>query len=425
MKKESGITLIALVVTIIVLLILAGITVAALTGDNGLIGKSSDAKKATEISEGKEQLEIAVNQSFNKRGNIDEAKLAKNLSKINDIKYINSQNQEVDITENTEINLTAKVKLKGYNYKINDEGNVSYKKEGAIDNEDIMANPSTYYGKYITNYNSLSDAGIKDATGQLGKWQVFLADDTNIYLIASNAIHKDYAPLDYTGSNYSLNFSNILSLYNTNTAGNPSVAIILGKLNKQFQYHEWLNTPENLRNYQNQQAVLSMLDTEKWSEYTNGNNNKIGFKNSTYASYVIGGPTVEMFCKSYNETHGGLDIIPKPKDDNNIYYQNGYNVQKGEILDRSVGDLKVSTQSELVSGINGMYFKNLYWLASPGAGWNFHVMYLNSDSYNGSLQSQQISGGGIGFRPLVCLKSDVHLVEKNTVTTTTYELELD
>ncbi len=36
-KNNKGITLIALIVTIIVLLILAGITVALLTGDNGLI----------------------------------------------------------------------------------------------------------------------------------------------------------------------------------------------------------------------------------------------------------------------------------------------------------------------------------------------------------------------------------------------------
>ena len=107
------------ILNIIILLVLAGITVASLTGDNGLIGKTGEAKKQTEISEGLEQLEIAVNQSFNKRGNIDTAKLAKNLSKINGLKYINGENQEIDISENTEIDLTAKVKLKGYNYKIN------------------------------------------------------------------------------------------------------------------------------------------------------------------------------------------------------------------------------------------------------------------------------------------------------------------
>ncbi|MCI8636954.1 MAG: hypothetical protein HFJ36_03755, partial [Clostridia bacterium] len=39
-KKEKGITLIALVITIIVLLILAGIAIATLTGENGILNKS-------------------------------------------------------------------------------------------------------------------------------------------------------------------------------------------------------------------------------------------------------------------------------------------------------------------------------------------------------------------------------------------------
>ena len=46
MRKENGITLIALVITIIVLLILAGVTIVTLTGDNGLITKASVAKEA-------------------------------------------------------------------------------------------------------------------------------------------------------------------------------------------------------------------------------------------------------------------------------------------------------------------------------------------------------------------------------------------
>ena len=46
--KEKGITLIALVITIIVLLILAGVTIATLTGDNGILTKASEAKEKTE-----------------------------------------------------------------------------------------------------------------------------------------------------------------------------------------------------------------------------------------------------------------------------------------------------------------------------------------------------------------------------------------
>ena len=42
--KESGITLIALVITIIVLLILAGVTIAMVVGDNGILTRAREAK---------------------------------------------------------------------------------------------------------------------------------------------------------------------------------------------------------------------------------------------------------------------------------------------------------------------------------------------------------------------------------------------
>jgi len=41
MKKDTGITLIALIITIIVLLILVGVTILTLTGENGLIRKNT------------------------------------------------------------------------------------------------------------------------------------------------------------------------------------------------------------------------------------------------------------------------------------------------------------------------------------------------------------------------------------------------
>ena len=59
-KKEKGITLIALVITIIVLLILAGVTVATLTGDNGLLTKTNEAKESTEIETEKEIIKSCL-----------------------------------------------------------------------------------------------------------------------------------------------------------------------------------------------------------------------------------------------------------------------------------------------------------------------------------------------------------------------------
>ena len=60
-KTSNGITLIALVITIIVLLILAGITIATLTGDNGILKQADKAKTETTMGEEKEAIGLAYN----------------------------------------------------------------------------------------------------------------------------------------------------------------------------------------------------------------------------------------------------------------------------------------------------------------------------------------------------------------------------
>ena len=57
-EKQKGITLIALVITIIVLLILAGVSIAMLTGDNGILMQASDSKIETAVGTVKEQIKL-------------------------------------------------------------------------------------------------------------------------------------------------------------------------------------------------------------------------------------------------------------------------------------------------------------------------------------------------------------------------------
>ena len=59
LMKNRGITLIALVVTIIVLLVLAGISISMLTGQNGILNRASEAKEKTEIASVDEQRKLA------------------------------------------------------------------------------------------------------------------------------------------------------------------------------------------------------------------------------------------------------------------------------------------------------------------------------------------------------------------------------
>ena len=58
LKKQKGITLIALVVTIVVLLILAGVTISLLLDENGIIAKSKDARNANRAGAIKEEITL-------------------------------------------------------------------------------------------------------------------------------------------------------------------------------------------------------------------------------------------------------------------------------------------------------------------------------------------------------------------------------
>ena len=63
-KKQTGITLIALVITIIVLLILAGVSIAMLTGNNGILTQAKLAKENTALAKEDEENKLAKNNEY-------------------------------------------------------------------------------------------------------------------------------------------------------------------------------------------------------------------------------------------------------------------------------------------------------------------------------------------------------------------------
>ena len=64
-NNQKGITLVALVITIIVLLILAGVTIAALSGDNGILTNASKSKQQNALGEAKDLVAMAINEATN------------------------------------------------------------------------------------------------------------------------------------------------------------------------------------------------------------------------------------------------------------------------------------------------------------------------------------------------------------------------
>jgi type II secretory pathway pseudopilin PulG len=71
-EMPKGITLIALVITIIVLLILAGVTIAALSGQNGILSNATKSKEETSYRNAEEKIKLAINGSYDTTGTINE-----------------------------------------------------------------------------------------------------------------------------------------------------------------------------------------------------------------------------------------------------------------------------------------------------------------------------------------------------------------
>ena len=140
-KKEQGITLIALVTTIVVLLILASITIGAVSGEGGLIGSANEAKEKTEIANEKEVVDRAVVQAMgkNKRGNLVRSELQDELDIIT-----GEGETEVTIDE-IDYGYFVKFLDSGRIYKVSRDGDVEYlgKEDDLITQANIIANPET------------------------------------------------------------------------------------------------------------------------------------------------------------------------------------------------------------------------------------------------------------------------------------------
>lgn len=87
MKRENGITLIALIVTVIVLLILTGVSITTLTGENGILTQSTRAKDLVELSTLKEELQLYKLNHIDETINIDNDEINNILTTLKNTKY--------------------------------------------------------------------------------------------------------------------------------------------------------------------------------------------------------------------------------------------------------------------------------------------------------------------------------------------------
>ena len=256
--------------------------------------------------------------------------------------------------------------------------------------QEISTNPDSYYGKTVTGYTCTNSSAVSN-------WKIFYAGNDfsadgsyHIYLISDYYI--PYANIPPTSAGISLTkgvyshcaYWSTTALNNYTGSGSVTNSDIKKLNNDYFYVKSYPSTSNNMK------AVAYMLDTNAWSVYKGEN-----------ADYAVGGPSIEMIMKSYSQKHG-VDYRAQAAT------STGYKVSKngGASWANAIKMLSTTDSLYVVSDTSSAYG---YWVSSPSAHSDDVVMHVYSDgNVNGSI----CHDGGmsfIGFRPLVCLSSNVKL----------------
>ena len=479
-NNTKGITLIALVITIIVLLILAGVSIAMLTGQNGILTQAQNAKTTTANKSAEEKVKLAVMaaRAQSEDASLDATKLkteiednyagvaeltaggfpvnvtmdgkAFTVDSYGNVELAGSKPQMTDAkivasadgtgtdvpdnqAEGTELYISFKASLENgtitsvtcdkgtvenknglYVMKITQNGTYTFTITGTGEAGSVKSIIPVKVSKYETSILKASDiAGKTDKTKIYGatvtgytlpsgtttdvKWKIFYADNSNIYLIADNYVERANLPNSTDGTTATANkpndgnssyartayFSNILEDYK-----DGSSRITENKL--KALNNDYFNTKGYTSENSNMKSVAYMMDTTAW-------NSK--FRDTSKAEYVVGGPTVELLFKSYNEKY-------KTAYESQASSATGYQIRKTSSDSWSTGIGSMLKTSDSLYVITKQTDALAYWLASPSAYSTDYVMNVNC---NGSVNYSGYSNGSYGFRPLVCLKSDVTL----------------
>ena len=343
MREKSGITLITLVVTIIVLLILAGVTIATLTGDNGILTRASDASIESEIASVKEQAQLDITNWI--AGELENGRDAtvntpEKVKEILDSSNQNNGNKYYNGYTDTGVKTPS-----GYEVPF----------EELYTGEPITEVSEINYGDRV-NYVSKGDSSLI--------WRIFYDDEEYVYLISSKSDGSNTVDgctlSEYPGS--SKTYSGSADITDS----------FLQSLNSQW-FEVLGNAPST---NDNAKAVAYLMDQDVWDEYKDSEEN---------ASYAIGGPTLELFINSYNNSEETSNIIEITSCDSVGYSEN------------TGGNYILETYN---NGIYNNGTSSYWWLASPHSSNSNRIYYLEGSV---GVLGRYIVSNSRGLRPVVII----------------------
>lgn len=355
-NKQKGITLVALVITIIILLILAGISIASLT-QTGLFGKAQQAQKE---SENAQEEENAILENY--------------LAQINEITGEKSDGPKVKI-DGTEVTLTKE-------------------------------NFGDYLGKQVTNYTGQSSVTIRSSNYIVSPtYRLYYVDFDEKY---GDEIGTIYLKAECTSNNY--------ALPKTDTSLATADGIKIDELNPSL-YASGVTSPT--ASGANMKAVTWLTNTTNWASLADTTHSSMSSKINYIVGSPSLEMMMDSYNAHYGLTGESpyIGSLSSTSDRVKLFYKYtsggcGYKVGPSNNSDASKGYYNWTSAYSVKTdpNIDTMYYPgsaNNYWLASPSAAVGTNVLYVGNFAH-GYVSANQYDSD-YALCPLVSLKSDVLL----------------
>ena len=383
-ETQKGITLIALVITIIVLLILAGVSIAMLTGQNGILTQANNAKNETELASAKEKVELAVIGAISQTrdGTLTVGKLRTELANYG------------GTVEGNTFPVTATVD--GKSFTVDDKGNVELAGE-----KQPVTREGIEVGDYVSYTPDTATEKTYDADklkkGGYTSTQTVKKEDLNWRVLRKN----DDGSIDLIGDATSN------SVYFSGSLGYNNGVYLLNDICKEL----YSNSTHHIT-----ARSVNLEDMEKWLTDSGKT------ARASYSTAVKYGETKEYKgSNSYTP-----DIYGKTEDESANYYSepttNTYTPASGTATADNTLNAKQTyynipiNQTNYGDGAKVLSSSNYYWVAARFVNCYSNYAGFGLRSASSSMNGRYVFGSSSGtnysydrLRPVVSLGSDVQI----------------
>ena len=265
-KNNKGITLIALVITIIVLLILAGVSIAMLTGENGILTQAQNAKDKTDEAQEKEKIQLAITASQLKNTDNNITTNYDNLKEELEEQF----GTNFSLRDNKDDTFLITINNSQRMYYVNEDGKV-------IDNSSILK--ITSEGELINFKDEVKKGNSFDGKAVILMNDITLSENwTPIGYISDDNIIKFNG--DFNGLNHKINnltINNPQKLYqgvfaNTGSSAKINSLVVTGSITGGKYVGAIVGYNEgSIRNCGNEASVTCQYDVSgDWNPYSGG-----------------------------------------------------------------------------------------------------------------------------------------------------------